>query len=438
MKIFTYSIMSDSKELKQIKAYLAFDIGKPKTSNALQEFLQKESFDDVPVTDYVPTEEDYLYVPARMLSASIVGSRSWKSTDFSNIEVLKASIPKLEGKPAYTNHNLYDVENTIGTIVNVYWQEAYQNELGEMIPAGINGEFKIDTKLYPKIARQVLNGSIQSCSVGVFFNWKPSHTFENVWDFENKIGTMENNKEVTRIVTSIVDFIECSLVTLGADKNAKILKNTTAGRKASASMSADTTQEGFERVLYKQEQTYFIFSHTQDTAQMENTTENNTQTAQTNFDLDAFNLLMADLKEKLSFAEIENKKAITELEKVKADFSNAQTEIVSLKENQKANETFVFEGKRVLESKRNEAVRLYGLQANTSEEMKNTILNANGALLDNFIEMFGGKASEMFGAYCNKCGTAENVSFKSSVDNQQLKNPTQNDIGKYIRAFQEK
>lgn len=438
-KTFFLPIMSDSNALK---TYLSFDIiGKPKINPLTQEILKKENFDDVPVTDYVPTEADYLYVPARMLSASIVGSGSWKSTDFSNVEVLKASMVKLEGKPAYTNHDLYDVENAIGTIANVYWQDAYQNDLGELVPAGINGDFKIDTKLYPKLARQVLNGSIQCCSVGVFFSWKPSHTFENVWDFENKIGKMEGNKEVTRIVTAISDYIECSLVTLGADKNAKLLKNTPAGKKAAASMSADITEENFESALYKEQQTYFIFSQdttTQGIAQMENTIPTPTNTTQTNFDIEEFNKMLNSLNEKLSFAEAENRKAITELEKVKADFSNAQTEILSLKENEKANENFIFEGKRTLENKRKEAVRLYGLQANTNEEMKNVILNASGVVLDNFIEMFGGKVSEMFGATCTKCGNNESVIFKSSVENEKLENPKHNDIGKLIRNYQEK
>jgi len=173
--------------------------------------------------DLIPKPEDFIKVPFRLLSATTVGGGSWKATDFSNEQVLKQSMAKLNGKPVYYDHD-QDLMNWVGIIEGVKWTEA-RTENGEFIPAGIDGIISIDAKTSPKIARGVLIGAIFSNSVTVSFDWKPSHEFESDNDFYNNMGKKgSDGNMVRRVVTQIHDYFESSLVWLGADPFAKQIK----------------------------------------------------------------------------------------------------------------------------------------------------------------------------------------------------------------------
>ena len=170
--------------------------------------------------------EGYIEPTYRLLSEAIV-AKKYNPTDFSKKDVLKNSMPLLIGQTVYTDHDT-STDNQVGAIKEVYWQEAYKSD-GITIPAGVNGKFRIDAKSNPKLARGIQSTppSIHSNSVSVTFSWEPSHKFDNLWDFYDKLGTFDDKGElVRRIVTGILSYSESSLVSHGADPFAqKILKS---------------------------------------------------------------------------------------------------------------------------------------------------------------------------------------------------------------------
>lgn len=171
--------------------------------------------------DVMPKKEDFVEAPFRLLSATTVGAGTWKATDFSNAGVLRQAMHKLEGKPLYKDHET-DLDNWVGLVTAVKWSESFMDNSGVKVPAGIDGIVAIDAKTNPKTARGVLMGSIFSNSVTVEFEWQMSHHFESEWDFYEKVGQIgSDGMMIRRIVTSISDFHESSLVWLGADPFAK-------------------------------------------------------------------------------------------------------------------------------------------------------------------------------------------------------------------------
>lgn len=176
----------------------------------------------VTADEIVPKPEDFIEKPFRLLSATVVGGGTWKATDFSKSSVLKRSRGMLEGKPLYKDHET-DLDNWVGLVKSVRWTNS-QTLDGLTIPGGIDGIVAIDAKTNPKVARGVLMGSIFSNSVTVEFEWEMSHTFESEWTFYERVGTMhEDGTMVRRVVTTIVNYHESSLVWLGADPFAKAL-----------------------------------------------------------------------------------------------------------------------------------------------------------------------------------------------------------------------
>lgn len=180
-------------------------------------------YDRNTVADIVPRPEDYLEVPFRLISATVVGGNSWKATDFSDVKVLKKSTPLLDGVPLYKDHET-DLNNWSGLVNGVKWTKAFTQDDGIEVPAGIDGIVAIDKVVDPKLARGVISGAVYSNSVTVEFDWEMSHTFENEWDFLNKLGTIgSDGKMIRRIVKNIYNYHESSLVWLGADPFAKAI-----------------------------------------------------------------------------------------------------------------------------------------------------------------------------------------------------------------------
>lgn len=178
-------------------------------------------------SDATPRDADYVRVIFRMLTATMVNAHNFWATDFTNEEVLRESIPLILNKPAYIDHNTWSVTNNIGIVEDAYWVEASIDSMGNLIPAGIEGVFKVDAKKWPDVARdlQAEVPSIQSASVTVKFEFEKSHEFEDKWDFYWYLGEVREGKMVCRRVTKILDYQEVSLVSLGADPFAKIKHN---------------------------------------------------------------------------------------------------------------------------------------------------------------------------------------------------------------------
>lgn len=212
-----------------------------------------------------PKPEDFIEVPFRLISATIVGGGTWKATDFSNATILKKSVKMLDGKTVYKDHET-DTDNWVGIVNGVKWSDAFDSN-GVKVPAGIDGILAIDQVTNPKVARGAMMGTIYSNSVTVEFDWEMSHKFENEWDFLNKIGTIgTDGKMIRRVVTAIYNYHETSLVWLGADPFAKAytednkLKNIDVGsvyQYAKAKPDEARPTEDTEN-KYKERKTYSV------------------------------------------------------------------------------------------------------------------------------------------------------------------------------------
>lgn len=208
--------------------------------------------------DIIPKPEDFVDVPFRLITATTVGAGSWKATDFSNTGILKASKGKLLEKPIYYDHDT-ELPNWVGIVKSVKWTEEFTNADGIRVPAGIDAVLAIDAKTNPKIARGVLIGSIFSNSVTVVFDWMPSHTFENMREFDDKIGDMHSDGTmIRRVVTEIHDYYETSLVWLGADPFAKLIDKDGNLRNIDSSSIQYSKEAETTKNLYEKEKKYSV------------------------------------------------------------------------------------------------------------------------------------------------------------------------------------
>lgn len=179
-------------------------------------------YGDTKPTQFDPKKDEFIEPMFRLLSACIV-QKDYNPTEFPE-NVLKESMPLLVGQTVNCDHET-DIANAIGSVKEVFWQESFTQE-GITIPAGINGILKIDGIANPRIARGIMMDppSIHSNSVTVQFEWEPSHTFEDPYDFYYKIGTYDEKGElIRRIATKIISYRETSLVSHGADPFAQLI-----------------------------------------------------------------------------------------------------------------------------------------------------------------------------------------------------------------------
>lgn len=170
----------------------------------------------------VPEEsEEFVYIPFRHISSGIVGQGSRKSTEFPP-DVLKASLPLFKNLNVYINHWQY-VEGEVGSVLPAQWTESYTLPNGQRVPSGIEAVIEIDKPSYPKLARKLTKWSVplHSVSVGVSFKYKKSHEEMTDEEFSRNRGQMVGDNEVRLIVTEITKYWETSLVYEGADSHAK-------------------------------------------------------------------------------------------------------------------------------------------------------------------------------------------------------------------------
>lgn len=181
-------------------------------------------YPDATPEQFNPNEDEFIQPVFRMLSNCVV-AKPYSPTEFPS-DVLKAGMHLLIGQTVNCDHAT-DIGNAIGSVVETYWQEAYTDDNGLNIPAGINARLKIDAKANPRIARGINMDppSIHSNSVTIMFEWKPSHEFEDKWEFWEKLGTYDKDGQlIRRIATRIIAFKETSLVSHGADPYAQLIR----------------------------------------------------------------------------------------------------------------------------------------------------------------------------------------------------------------------
>lgn len=181
---------------------------------------KNDNFNFEKVADILPKDEEYISVNFRALSKTIVPGH-W--IDWSKDNVLKDSVAMLLGATVYPNHEFSDINNWLGAVSNVAWDEAGANAEG--VP-GINATYKIDALMNPRIARGLLMTppAIHSTSMTVLFKFEPSHPDiwnESRWRFCELLGEEVEGSIVRLIVTEILEYWEASLVFQGADRLAK-------------------------------------------------------------------------------------------------------------------------------------------------------------------------------------------------------------------------
>jgi hypothetical protein len=131
--------------------------------------------------------------------------------------VLKESTPLLLNQTVYPNHDCFDINNWLGSVSNVAWDES-----GEV--AGINAEYKIDALMNPRIARGLIMDppAIHSTSLTILFEFEFSHPdLVEQGRFWQLLGDEVEGSIVRLIVTKIQEYWEASLVFQGADRFAK-------------------------------------------------------------------------------------------------------------------------------------------------------------------------------------------------------------------------
>lgn len=410
--------------------------------------------------DVVPKPEDFIDVPFRLLSETIVAAGTWRSTDFSKDGVLKASIDKLVSKPVFHDHDT-ELANWLGIVTATKWTPSFVDTKGVKIPAGIDGMLSIDAKSNPKFARGVMLGAIFSNSVTVDFGWEMSHPFKDVQEFESKVGSMgTDGKMITRRATVIYDYYETSLVWLGADPYSKLigkngdLVNVDHGAAVEFSKEEEKTQK-----LYLENKKYLANAClTKDSviSLRQRLVSSETQVTETPMEKELLALLkiilnlddkveltkdhLAELKLVKYGSEVVESATLTAL---KADASKVEgltskvtetegkvtslfTEVETLKADKIALEPFATAGKAYETAKRAELTRLYKLSVGAGKEDQAVLdlhAKADMSALDGLITQLTNGVVQKFKGHCKSCNSTE-ISFKSSFSEADLEKDT--------------
>lgn len=369
----------------------------------------------------------YAYIPFRLLSAdSIIGAGGWNCSFFPK-KVLQEAAQLWEGQVLRVDHSL-STKNIIGNVVEVWFDEGtIQN--GVLIPAGVNGFFRVNREEFSKEVELLESkpSGIRATSAGVAFDFEPSHEFEDEWDFWWHCGETINGEYVHFRVTKITEVIEQSAVWDGADPCAvmlgmeddnlifkylkenrvlseeklKALKTKTENAAAFKSELKKTMPKGLAKFAK------LTFGNPTDSTipKIEKTTENKTEEQkEEKTDLSKEVSLSEDLKTKektilaLQVSLEEEKQTVLKLQKL---LSDAQQTV-------KENLAFATLGTGLLEKKRSYTKEVYAKQGKElSEGIEKMIMNADFDALDDLVVMFGGKAMTIYGTpKCEECGSS--------------------------------
>lgn len=412
-------------------------------------------FPDVKPKDFNPEEDEFIEPIFRLLSNCIV-SKNYSPTEFP-ADVLKASMPLLVGQTVNCDHET-NIGNAIGSVVEVFWQEAYKTADGQEIPAGINGKLKIDAKANPRIARGINMDppSIHSNSVTVQFEWKPSHDFDKPWEFWDKLGTYdENGQMIRRIATRIISYKETSLVSHGADPFAQLLDNK--GKIINPGY-ASSVYNSFSEVIKEKVSSSCKAVYTTDykalgeVAVMHNTSTNIIKGEQPspidkNQNKNIMNKELQEFLEKLfgegmlSLAEgssasvelvltevkklVQDKKDLsTQLTEAQNNASTLQERVTTLENEAKDNTSFIEMGKNHLKEVREATLASYK-KISGEEKIDTHIVNLiektdSLDLLISLKSTYDAQLEEKFPLHCAECGS-HNINRASSVSQEENK-----------------
>lgn len=413
----------------------------------------------------IPKESDFAFFPFRHISATIVGSGTFKSTDFSVPGVLRASTSLLENVTAYTNHIEW-VGEDVGYVGTPEYTEEYTNSQGKRIPGGIDAPFVIDSVLHPVLVRKLSSpvSTIHSASVGVMFKWEASHDFEDPSDFFWHLGEIVNDEEVRRVAQEIMLYNESSFVFKGADPFAKKLNENgeVVNINAAEVFSKQRPGNFLEYSGHNPKRKYFVvscldkqkylhleqlYSKKQDSTKQKdvmnkelvkhfstvfNVSEEDILSGKFSVeDAKKFNVTPAgEGKNRVSLAKYNAvKKTNEELteanEKLQNDFDTLETEKETLeaerdtlKQDAEEAKKFTEFGKSKFTETKEEAKRLYtSFSGGSPDELivKEIEEETDFSKLESKIKMWGGQLATKFSATCKDCGK-NNIVFRSSTE----------------------
>jgi len=446
VSLISNNILSNSIERCES---LPFDMPMVKTINSVSDSLSAKP-------------EDFIRVPVRALTKTIVGAYTWKASDFGSVD-MENTVDMANGLTIYPDHNA-SVENFLGRTAEAYYQG--DTVVGDRrIPGGINVMAYIDTVANPKIARGMATGQLNSMSVTVNFDWKPSHEFKKADDFYKAVGSIASDgKMVRRIVTKINGYAELSIVYNGADPYAKTLD---ASGNVSNPYKPSIVNYSAENVLsytadpnfsqYSENKKFSIVEFGENNINLLNTSVNKSnqmfKTIQSQYgsqlpsdvkDEASFLAFVGDLLKrpeniptpepaKLSFKSLElNDEPVVTDASVEVTTNDADSFIIvkadSLSKVQAAFAAMNRENQS-LAALREEALKQFNVAGDKSET---ELANYKGILANSTAEQINtltGNLKEVhkFGAFCTKCKSKEHISMRSSADNSEDvdKNSTQ-------------
>lgn len=395
-------------------------------------------YPDVSADDLIPNEEDFIFPVFRMLSEVIVSKG--RPIDFSKPGVLKASMNMLVGQTINIDHETA-LGNAVGAVKEVYWQKAYTTESGIEIPAGINAVLKIDGKSNPRIVRGITMDppSIHSNSVTVRFQWEPSHKFDDMNQFYNKLGTYDEKGELIRcIVTKVVSYHETSLVAHGADPYAQKVKDN--GEIVNPNYSENVYQFTADKPLKAIFTTDYKNIGNEDNSEIAILSLNNTDNnINQNNNEPMLEELIQDLVKDFGFPADTNQESFAE--NLKAQLTQKATEV----ENLKSEKTKLEEDKQQLETDKEELEAINATLSENATEVENLTTatkdealrmykaakgdDADQAIIDlignsdlktagALLKQYRKEADKSFTATCGDCG-GSNISRKSGITSKE-------------------
>lgn len=401
-------------------------------------------YPDLNPEDLKPKDDEFIEPMFRLLSATIV-SKNYNPTDFGKRGVLKSSMNLLLGQTVNCDHET-NIGNAIGSVSQVMWQEAYQDEkTGLIIPAGINGVLKIDGKANPRIARGILMEppSIHSNSVTIQFRWDQSHPKMERNDFFCKLGTYDEKGEmIRRIVTEVVCYRETSLVSHGADtfaqkigEDGKIINPTYANRVWN---SYEEFQKDEKRIYAFDDFKSHEGNDTPDPNNEDNDTTENTDKTNNTMDPEMAAFLeslfgegLLNLSEGVTATQ---ELALSQIREMVASKASLQEQVTNLTTDRDTLQSSVTElndkvtnltaraeiGTNYLASLREEAVGTYKkLKGDSADEVVVNMLTAETTSINTLqalMKDYNAQLEEKFPMTCKKCGSHD-INRASSIEN---------------------
>lgn len=214
-------------------------------------------------------DNKYLLAWFRILSASIIVKHYWffdLYIDFGTEKgkMLKRATPLAKSVPIYPNHSRY-IEEWVGISLSSDWT----SQINQESVAGINSEFRLWTGLdagqqlrsqrHFNIAEGVRQQVLSRVSSGVVYQYRKSHPDMDDSMFYKMMGKKVDDEMVRLIVTDIVQFVEFSLVQMGADRHAQRERNREMRTAAELSLPITGTfsEKGYQEFTANQAQAFY-------------------------------------------------------------------------------------------------------------------------------------------------------------------------------------